>query len=466
VLLPRRAEALWRLWTRPRTAGAARLLVTAALALLFLHAAGTVELVYTIRVSYVLVVGACVVGAPYVVLGWLRLPVWLRWFALALLVTYVLAATLADTTVLPSQDRGSSYRGIAYLTDLMLGLAVVGLLAGLWPGRSRLRPLAWALVGGATVGAAYGLYQWAAQRFGLPLEDVNNAVNSDGVTRGGGFSQGRGLLGGERIKGTFVEPHFFATFLASTLPLAICLFYADRRRRRLALAAVLTISFALVLTSSVPAWAALFGGMLGALAIVGVSRGLVALASIAGSALVVVCVLCAVVIADPASVSSATGRAATELTTTTEFRVNTWERVLTLWAARPVIGFGPGQGAVRLATRADSSRSSESKPPLVLGTAEGLWSAALLDGGVLAFSSWVLFLGGYLVFGGRGLYRAPEPLMFGLFAATATAVLVSQVGGDRLELRVWLLLGCLAAACGLSQAHGDERHKESGKGSA
>lgn len=437
---PSRAGRVWRAWGGWGPRRASRLLVTAACALLFLHAAGTVELVYTVRASHMLLIAACAAGAPFVVRGWARLPEGLRWFAAALLTVYVLATIFGQTATLASEDRGSSYRSLVYLSDLGLGLAVVGLVAGLWTGGGDLCGVFRALFVGAALAGAYGIYQWFAQRFGLPLENLNNAVNSDGITRGG-VSQGRGILGGERVRGTFVEPHFFAMFLASMLPIAGAFVRGPRRQKMVGLVGAALIVGALVLTTSAPAWAAFVLAGVTGLCLVAMSRGYVGLAAVGGATLAVALLLAGLTLADPGGLSSLTGRTANELATTTEFRTEIWTRVIDAWSTRPALGFGPGQGAVELAAPLPVPGR-----PVVLGTAEGLWAASLLDGGLLALTCWLLFLGATLQLGGRAVVRNGGPWVVAAFMAAAAAVVGSQVGGDRLDLRVWILLGVLATA--------------------
>jgi O-antigen ligase len=451
-----RLQRLWGLWSSQRSARTARLLVTGSFAVLFLHAAATFELVYTVGLSQILLLAAIVVGAPFVLAGWRRLPLWLRGLVLGLLATYVLSVIFADTVVLPSQGRGSGYRGLVYLADLAVGLTAVCLISGLWPRGKGIGVLVWALAGGAAVAGLYGIYQWLAQRLGLPLADVNNAVNSDGVTHGT-FSQGPGLFGGERVKGTFTEPHFFADFLASMLPLVVGLIFADRRWRRNMVGAAVLVALALILTVSAPAWMALAWSAVAGLAALALSRRLVGLAATAAAALVIGCGLGAAAVADPGSLSSLTGRPGQELNVTTRFRLDTWDRVIALWSTRPVLGFGAGQGSVRLAERVGPLGGGGTSRPLVLGTANGLWAAALLDGGVPAFSFWLLVLGGFLLLSAREAIRRPTPLALTLLVATTTAVLLSQMSGDRLDLEVWALLGLVAATCGAPRADGRDR---------
>jgi hypothetical protein len=54
-------------WSGRRTEQAALTLIAAAAAVLFLDAAATVHLVYTIRISYLCAAAAVAVGAPFVV---------------------------------------------------------------------------------------------------------------------------------------------------------------------------------------------------------------------------------------------------------------------------------------------------------------------------------------------------------------------------------------------------------------
>jgi hypothetical protein len=428
-----------------------RALVIVALALLFLQAAATVELVFTLQISYGLLLLACVVGAPHILLGWRRLPSWLQWMAVGLVVSYLLALGFGQVTTLPTQARASSYRGLAYVADLLLGLSIVGLMPGLWREAGDLKLLLWALVAGAAAAAVYGIYQWVAIRFHLPLQDINNAVNTNGVTSGGTQSQGAGPLGGQRIRSTFAEPHFLAAFLASMVPLAV-VSRPPGRWRGVGAAAVLSMGLALVLAASVPGFVVLAGAALGAMTLRWVSSGRVWLSTLGGGLLVAGAVLTVAVLAYPSSLSSVTGRTGAQLQTTTGFRVSTWDQAIDLWSTRPVSGFGPGQGSVKLAQHEIvSGRSYE-----VLGTANGIWAAALLDGGVLALSFWVLTLGGLLYVGARAILRGADTLVLGIFVAATAAVFASLVQGDRLDPQVWVLLGLLAAASSVPGAQGGE----------
>jgi O-Antigen ligase len=446
-------DSAWQAWSGPVCTRLARVLVTLALALLFLQAAATVQVVFTIQISYALLAVACVVGAPHILVGWGRLPSWLRWMAAGLVLSYLLALGTGHTMTLATQARASSYRGLAYIADLLLGLSIVGLVAGLLSERRDLRMLVWVLAAGGAAAALYGIYQWLAIRYHLPLQNIDNAVNTNGVTSGGTQSQGAGPLGGQRIRSTFVEPHFLAAYLALMVPLALAS-HPPARWRRLVLPAVAVMAFALVLAASVPGVAVLAAAALVGMTLRWVSLGRVRLSAVGGGVLVLGVVLIAAVLVYPSSLTSVTGRTATQLRETTGFRTDSWSQALDLWASRPVTGFGPGQGSVQLAT----PETVAGKTYDVLGTANGIWAAALLDGGVLAFSAWLLTLGGLLLVGAQAVLRRADTLVLGIFVAATAAVLASLDQGDRLDLQVWVLLGLLAAASRMGRAQGGEDH--------
>jgi hypothetical protein len=124
----------------PRAQSVARALVMAAAAVLFLSAAATVDFVYTVRLSYLLIGLALLVGARLVFRGWLRLGD-IRWWALGLLLAYVIAAIAGKTAVLADEPRGGGHREFVYLADLIVGLVAVGLIAGLWRRAAQMQAL-------------------------------------------------------------------------------------------------------------------------------------------------------------------------------------------------------------------------------------------------------------------------------------------------------------------------------------
>jgi O-antigen ligase len=438
---------------RPTAASIVRALVALGAASLFLSSAATIDLFYTILPSQLLVGTAMVIGAPFVWRGWVRLGD-IRWWALGILVAYVIATIAGDTAVVPGEARGGGYRAFVYLSDLVVGLAAVGLITALWRRPAQIRSLVTAFVVGAVAAAAYGLYQWPAQRYGWPFNDVNNTLDSSGVTRGA--SQGDALLGWERIRGTFVEPHFLAAYLASVLPLCIGLAYVVRGiSRYLALVAAILIAVVIILTASVPGIAALaVGGVIG-LAVHSVAKGRALLAQAMGAVVILVIVLGVLLFTSPQLIASITGREEAQIALTMDFRKDTWSRAIDVWARRPVTGYGPGQSAVQLAW--ENAIEDNTGVPRVLGSPQGLWAASLIDGGVIAFGFWFAFLGAVMFYGVRFVLRHPDPLALSLFIATSTALISSEISGARLDLRVWLFIGALLAAAASKPAQGDEK---------
>lgn len=432
---------------------ATQVLIALACAGLFLQSAATVEVVYTFRVSYLLSALAVVVGLPYVVAGSRALPSWLVIGAVALVVVYVAADLLGDEEVLQGSARGGSHRDVVFLADLLLGFAIVAAMYGLATRRSVSRFLV-ALALGIGLAALYGVYQWFAQHFGWPLADVNNTLDSNFITTDG--SQGVGVLGWDRIRGTFLEPHFLGKFLAAGLPLVAYLAWRMRgTARSMALAGVGAPLFALLMTASVPAWSVLFAAVLltATLWAWGLGRRRPALAGAA--VLVVALVGVPVAAASPEFVADITGRSTTEIRITTAARTESWQRAMNEWSARPLLGFGPGQSAVRLAQESAPIAGYE-RPTKVLASAQGMWAAALLDAGVLGFAAWIYVLVGIMFLCGGALVRRPEPLRAASFAALAVVILGSQVAGDRLEIGTWLVIGLALAVVTLPAVHRGE----------
>lgn len=305
------------------------------------------EIGFTLQLSYGATAAAVVVGAPFVLRGWDRLPRGLRVAACGLLAVYVLAGLLGDHRAMAGAQR-SSNRGLVYIADLVLGVAAVGLVAGLADTPRRLRRRVLCLSAGALPGAIIALYQWLALRFGWPLSDINTAPNSDGFSTGH-RNQAPGLLGWERVRGTFKEPLFLATFLATSVPVLAAVAWASAGRTRVIAAGGLCFA-ALVLALTV---SSLTRGVLGLCVVSGacllaVARRRVGAAA-AGAAVAAVIVIGPVVFVDPGVLSAATGRSPEKPRLMTANRTVAWTDALRVWERRPVIGTGPGQSAVRLA---------------------------------------------------------------------------------------------------------------------
>jgi len=451
-------------WSSPRFQTASSLLLGLAFTALFLNAAATVEVGFTLQVSYGATAAAILVGGPIVLRGWRRLPPRLRLAACSLIAAYVLVGLLGDPRPLAGATR-SSHRSLVYLADLTLGVAAVGLVVGLADTPQRLRRLIVCFAAGALAGAIIGLYQWLSLHFGWPLSDLNTAPNSDGFSTGHRF-QGAGLLGWERARGTFKEPLFFATFLATAIPVLAALAWrsASHRRGLSACGLCLTV-LVLVLTISSLAWGVLLMCVLSAACLLAVAHRRVGAATAAGAALTAAVVLGPVVFVNPGVVSLATGRSSQDVSLTAANRIGAWRNAMQAWERRPLIGDGLGQSAVRLAYRPDGGAIAPGvTAPEVLGSAQGLWAASLVDGGLLELMAWTMFLGGAAMLLVRAVLRRPDPLVVGLTTAAAVAVLAAQFAGDRLEVRVWLVLGLAVAAA--SQVGGEQAAEGNGQAEA
>ncbi len=241
-------------WSGPRAEQWARWLVLAGAAALPLQNTATFDIGFTVRLSHLLFGAALVVGLPFAFRGFRLLPPWLRWSAVGLLATYVVVTATSDLATVAGTPRGGSVRAAVYLADLLLGVALLCIVPGLWRGLRALQPLLLALTFGAGIAALYALWQWPAQHYGLPLADILTTRDSNAITEAG--AQGSGVLGWERARGTFLEPHFLGAFMSGAAPLAV-LAAAQARGvvRVLCLAAAAATDGALLDSSSAPAYA-------------------------------------------------------------------------------------------------------------------------------------------------------------------------------------------------------------------
>lgn len=443
--MPGPARATWRRlerdWARPWSLEASGWLAAAAGATLFLDSAATVEIGFTLRPPYVLLALATAIGLPWVLSGWERLPSGLRISAVALVVIYVAAAILGTEADEPPGLARTSNRELVYLADLILGLGTVGLLTGLraagWP----LRRVVWGLVVGLVAAASYAVYQWPAQHFGWPAADINNSLNSDNFSRGH-RNQGVGVFGWERIRGTFKEPLVLASYVAAVVPFLIAALAMGGRRARGVLAPALVVcAAALFLTSSSLTWGLTLLVVLALVTTWAVVAGRPWVAGMMGALFITAVLVAPVLFSHPGAVAGTTGRTPEQLQDTVASRRDAWRNVGSQWTGEPLIGHGPGQSSVLLALRPDPGTSA----PVVLGSAQGLWGAALLDAGLVGLAAWALTLGCLFLAGAGALRRGAGPLAWATVAAAAIATLVGLIVGDRLDSKVWLLLGLVAA---------------------
>ena len=199
---------------------------------------------------------------------------------------------------------------------------------------------------------------------------------------------------------------------------------------------------ALVLTDSSLAWASLLVAAAVAGTGASISMGRPVLAGVAGGGAVLLSVLCVAAVAEPTVLSSVTARSDTQLRMTLSARTNAWHESAELWSRRPVLGYGPGASSVKLARRYNEPGVTTS--PVVLGSAYGVWAASLIDAGVFGILAWIVFFGAVFYYAVSAALRAESPVLWAVIAAAFASVLANQVGGDRLDFRVWMLRNCPA----------------------
>lgn len=412
-------------------------LVLASAAATFLHSAGTVQLVYTVRPSFVLMGLAVLLGLPIAFSGWRSAPPWIRWSGTGLIAAYLICL-LFEQDAISSLPRAGSHRDLVYLGDLVVGMGAFGLVYALWSDGRRSRELIAAIALSGAIAGAYAVYQWHAQIWNWPLNDVINVADSNALTSGG--SQGDGVLGYERVRGTFLEPHLLGAFLAGVLPVTFALWpAANSTQRRLLCVVAASILIGLLFTTSAPAWGILLASALTVVSVVSIAGGRPALARALAAVLATLLIAAPVAITYPSVLTGITGRSGADLALTSSFRTETWATAIDIWAHRPAIGFGPGQSSVQLTLEAGG------KNPVGLLSAQGLWAAALIDSGILGFAFWMLMLGAILRLGVLSLARRPTLPQATITTAALIGVASALIAGDRLDLWVWILLGLLTA---------------------
>jgi O-antigen ligase len=208
--------------------------------------------------------------------------------------------------------------------------------------------------------------------------------------------------------------------------------------------AVSLMGLALLLTDSSLAWATLLVAVAIGATGVCISAGRPALAGVAGGGVALLAVLCVVTVAEPGFLSNLTARSNSQLHLTLNARTDAWESATHIWSQRPVLGYGPGASSVKLARR--DNAVGVSSEPTVLGSAYGVWSASLIDAGVLGLLAWVVMFGAVAYYAGSVAMRQRSVFLWSVIAALTAGIIASQVGGDRLDLRVWLLMGLAVVA--------------------
>ena len=303
---------------------ASQALGLAGLFALFLNAAGTFDAGFTLTPSYLLLGLSVAVGFPGVVRGWQRCRRRARWRD---------ASSSASTSSGSCSDRiyNCRARRTIVLPRSRLPRGRRSRTRGHGPperhrgGSGGLRRAATWVCAGGLIAAAYALYQWPAQQFDWPFADVNNALNSDGYTSGHRF-QGEGILGWERVRGTFKEPLFLASYLAVVLCLSAGLAVREHRLlvRRLLIVTAGASLLALGLTASSLTWGALTLVVVATGVLAAVSFGRVRLAGALGATLAAALLIAPPLFADPATLSRLTGRSGTALQVTSDNRVRAW----------------------------------------------------------------------------------------------------------------------------------------------
>ncbi len=239
----------------------------------------------------------------------------------------------------------------------------------------------------------------------------------------------------ERIRSSWGSATFLAGYLVLLLPLAVVhLRAADRRWRRVGLAATATMTIALVLTGTRGAWVGVVAGavvLAPALPRRGRALPRAAVAGLAGLGLL----LAAVALSGP-TLDRASGGG----------RLDLWRTTLPVVADRPVLGAGPDAQRIVLLSGIDDDFEREHGSVELHDRAHDLVLDTAVTTGVLG----LVALGGLLASIGRFVgHRLGDQAIARALAAGLVAYLVHLLfafGEATLDPLAWLLAGILVAA--------------------
>lgn len=149
--------------------------------------------------------------------------------------------------------RGSSFRGLIQLVERSSIFLMMYVTVSVCTSWAMIKRVLNVFVVASVIVVAYGIYQFFAQLFGLPLQDVGTALNTT-LSLGSVWSAHFPI---PRVRSTFMEPLYFGTYLISVISLFVpLLLYRGRAllNRRLLYLGLIASLIALLLTFSRGAW--------------------------------------------------------------------------------------------------------------------------------------------------------------------------------------------------------------------
>jgi len=404
----------------------------------------------SIRVSYVLALCAMLCGLYQGRLPPLsNVPIlgWLAPFLCASLLSMGLTVNVPNLAV----QAGSQLRGLALRTVIQNGqlllMAAVLFLTVVYCSTKRRFSAAIDLITVATFfTAAYGMYEFVAQLFGLPFVYINNAVNN---ILEYGYNPAWIWIGGYMIPrpfSTFDEPKNLANYLliASILAMAHLRWQCSGLRRCFTL---LTIALAMTVFLFTNSRGAYIGAMCALVAAV-IHRGslslfLKSLAAVAAVVVAVYLLVLPILVPDinlQAAVDMAIERS--EQSLALEGRKTAWDTAIEIFKAHPLVGVGFGNISFYMAA-AEGLNQVVDVPSLYL--------RLLAELGVVGLAIFFVFilrvLAGAFVEGRRhGLDRWTSAMCAAVFAAMI-GDLVQRVSfvGLATDAYLWVLWGLAVA---------------------
>jgi len=421
----------------------------ALVAMLPLEASAVLEIGFTLRLAYVMIVLLSVstwrcadeLGVP-------RSPA-LKPLAFFALVCVVSTAQLIIWPPPPTPSlqstlemRGSAMRVFVQLFLLAIHVMLFVNVLAVVRSKFRIRTAIQIFVVTALLVATYALYQPVAVTYNLPLKDITNAIATSG-NRFGGVLYSGGLVS-IRPRATFQEAGNLGQFLLAAL--AILFVYnpfVGGTRKVAHYAAISLLTWSLIATLARGSYVGWMAAMV-AMVLAGAKRAISRQIAVSGLALAVFVVVVFPMIGltnadDISFLATVVERFSGD--PSSQERLKSGSVLFDVWTDHPILGVGFGAYGAYGASLTNAS---------ILLSANGVWWSVLAETGIIGFCVFCWFVATLLLGAFRGYHSCRDPelkaIIGGLGAAVVGVLTQYLFIGDRMTSFVWFLLALLAAA--------------------
>lgn len=408
------------------------------------EAAFVIEDGFTIRLSYILfiitILGLFFSGRKLYLKSPLNIPIFifLGIYTLSLLMT-IFASPPAVEFGETVGYRATQLRSIIQLLFLFFFASAYFLTLHFCSDKEKLGKVLKVYIGIALLISTYGIYQFFANKFGLPFVDITSAISTRGVGYGVAYYADPALF---RPHATFQEPLNFGHYILSIFPLVLILyiFKDNSSKNNLLIKPNLFLIFifatALLLTKSGGAWVGFTVAILLTLLLIKRKHKL-KLIGLLVFAVIFFSILILPFISDQyRNVGEfITFRFSLEQLSQ-QPRLLSIPFIIDLWQRYPILGVGIGNYGLYAASHFSSP---------VIVSALGIFQQALVETGILGFLALLLLIFTYYWIIIHTLKKVKGthwyPYCLGFLASFTAMVIQYLTFGDRFNLYFWVFMG-------------------------